>query len=161
MTLPDDSSRKALPSGASRPSIVYLAQEPKPRSVHLSSPLGKPQATFSHYELPYSSVAVLGYTVRPPSPHPAKYCYRPALTSLRQQSYHPVATSVVVLLTLQSTASPLVSQLLQTSSRLPKPSCNSELVSRSSSSLKHLASFSTTSRLYAPVAARPPLKRSK
>lgn len=52
VTLPDDSSMKALPSGASPPSIVYLAQEPRPRSTHLSSPLGKPQATFSNYELP-------------------------------------------------------------------------------------------------------------
>lgn len=52
VTLPDDSSMKALPSGASPPSIVYLAQEPRPRSAHLSSPLGKPQATFSNYELP-------------------------------------------------------------------------------------------------------------
>lgn len=52
VTLPDDSRRKALPSGDSSPSIVYLAQGPRPRSTHLSSPLGKPQATFSSYELP-------------------------------------------------------------------------------------------------------------
>lgn len=89
------------------------------------------------------------------------YRYRPASASLRQRSYHRVATSVVVLLTLQATASPLARLLLQTSSRLPKLSCNRELVSQSSSSLNHLASSFTTSRLYVLLAARPPLKRAK